>query len=208
MDSNHSGPAFISTPRFRNAASAAPNSPTLLATRRCDPASVRSDSCSDPRLRACRPGVRSSRTAESQTPHPFSSRQAPAVFSHDRLQHFFIQAEVGYQMFQPALFILQAFQSLRLAYFEAAVLTLPGVDCCFAYPVLTRQIRYLAACFVLLQDADDLLFVEIAPSSSLDPPSSLTAEAEILNSTWSSLSSARHTCLLIVTAAEAGAIKR
>src|SRR3954468_17786060 len=53
-------------------------------------------------------------------------------------------------------------QPLRLAQFESAIFTFPGVDCGFADAVFTGQIRHLAACLVLLQNADDLLFAESA----------------------------------------------
>src|SRR5579872_1987391 len=58
---------------------------------------------------------------------------------------------------QAPVFIFQTFQLLRLVHFRAAVLRLPDVDRCVAHPDLPGQLRYFAPCFVLLQDADDLL---------------------------------------------------
>ena len=93
-------------------------------------------------------------------------------------------------MFQPAIFIFQSFQSLCLVHFQATLLASPGLDGGFTDAVLACQIRHFAACFVLFQDADDLLFAESAFLHLRILLLRSCAEAEILNSTWSSLSSA------------------
>ena len=48
---------------------------------------------------------------------------------------------MGHQMLEPAGFVFQASQPLRLTHFESAVFTFPGIDCGFADTVLTRQVR-------------------------------------------------------------------
>ena len=65
-------------------------------------------------------------------------------------------------MFQTPVFVFQALQPLCLIHFQATVLALPRVDRRLADTTLTRQIRHLVACLVLLQNADDLLFAESA----------------------------------------------
>src|SRR6202790_4188709 len=98
--------------------------------------------------------------ARRRTPHPSSRRQAPPVFSDHCFQHFLVQAQVGDQMLQPPVFILQPFQPLCFVDVHAAVLRLPGVDCRVANTNLPSQFGYFAPGFVLLQHADDLLFCE------------------------------------------------
>ena len=49
-----------------------------------------------------------------------------------------------------------ALQTLGLGYFEPAVLGLPVVEACLAYPVLAAQIGCLHASLVFLQDRNDL----------------------------------------------------
>src|SRR5713101_8205092 len=128
---------------IRSAVSAAPTSPTLLAVRRCDPPAAHNDNCCGLTPRACRPGVRSWQTAPPQTPHPLSSRQAPPVFSYDRLERFFVQAEIGHQLLQPAVLVFQTPQPLRFPNLHPAILTLPAVQRRLADAVLPRQLRDL-----------------------------------------------------------------
>src|ERR1051326_8625966 len=60
------------------------------------------------------------------------SWKAPAVFSHDPLQRFLVQAQIGHQLLQPPVLILQTLQPLCLTDIHPAVLRLPGVDGPFA----------------------------------------------------------------------------
>src|SRR5947208_8661533 len=77
--------------------------------------------------------------------------QAPAVFSQDRLQRCFVQAEVSHQMFQPPVLIFQTSQPLRFAHFHPAVLALPTIQRGFAHTVLAGQFCHLPPRLVLFQ---------------------------------------------------------
>jgi len=72
---------------------------------------------------------------------------------------------------------------------HAAVLTLSDVNGRFADSVLPGQIHHLLPRFVLLQNLDNLLFIEPAFFIACSPLSSL-AGAENLNYGWSKLSRA------------------
>src|SRR6266700_315945 len=63
-------------------------------------------------------------------------------------------------MLQLPVLFLQRSQPLRLAHFHPSVLPLPPVQRLRRDPVLAAQFRYRHSCLRLLQDANDLLFVE------------------------------------------------
>ncbi len=58
---------------------------------------------SDPSPAACRLRVPCNETRSPPTPHPAFDLQAPAVFSNHRFQRFFVQAEIGDHVLQPAV---------------------------------------------------------------------------------------------------------
>src|SRR5271157_3313054 len=74
-------------------------------------------------------------------------------------------------MLQLPVLLLQRPQPLRLAHFHPAVLPLPPVQRLRRDPVLATQLRRRHPSFRLLQDANDLLFVEstLAHDSSSQP---------------------------------------
>ena len=84
-------------------------------------------------------------------------------FCDDRLQGFFVQAQIGDQLAQPRVLIPQSFGLLRLAHVHAAVLRLPGVDRVCADAYLPRHILGLATCLHLLDRPDHLRFRVLAP---------------------------------------------
>jgi hypothetical protein len=109
-------------------------------------------------------------------------------------QDFLVQTEIGYQVLQPPVLIFQPLQLLRIADVHPSVLRLPGVDRRRAHANLTRQLWHLPTRFVLLQDADDLLFCE-PPLLHLRisfPRFFYRADLKILNFIWSKLPRARH----------------
>jgi len=156
----------------RSAASAAPASPTRLATPHCGPAAAHTDSSTAPRPAACRPCVRSDHARPEPTPRLLLDRQAPAVFSDHRLQRLAMQTQLRHQQLQPAVLVFHRLQPLCLAHLHAAELLLPAVERRRADPMLTAQIRRLHASLMLLQYPDDLIFRVPAllhtPSSRLD----------------------------------------
>src|SRR6185437_13176898 len=89
--------------------------------------------------------------------------------------------------------IFQALQLLRIADVHPSVLRLPGIDGRRAHADLTRQLWHLPAGFVLLKNADDLLFCK-PPLLHLRISFRRffsRADLKILNFIWSKLPRAR-----------------
>src|SRR5204862_7787848 len=104
---------------------------------------------------ARRRGARWRETLPSAAALPLVSLRAQGVFSHHRLQHVLVQAEIGDQLLQPPVLLAQLLHLLRLAHFHAAVLRLPGVDGVLGHALLARHILDFATRFHLLQNPDD-----------------------------------------------------
>lgn len=70
------------------------------------------------------PTTASSQSAEAAppAPRPAGHSQAPAVSSDHRRQRFFVQAEIGRQMFQPPVLVFHCLQPLRVADVHTALL--------------------------------------------------------------------------------------
>ncbi len=73
-------------------------------------------------------------------------------------------AQLRIHALQAAVLLLKILQLLELACVQAAVLRLPLVEGGVADLVLSAQVGHLHARFMLLEDADDLMFGELALS--------------------------------------------
>ena len=103
------------------------------------------------------------------------TKKNPNLVSDHRFQHLAVKVEICHRRFSRAFFIIDRLQTLCLVDAHATVLALLSVDSGIAHPVFGSQIHYLPTGFRLLQDSDDLLFIESAPSSSLRSIASSTS---------------------------------
>jgi hypothetical protein len=84
------------------------------------------------------------------------------TFFHDRPQRVDVQREVGDELLQSTIFVLECAQPPRLVDLEPAELCLPAVVGVAAHAVLPQQLGQRATRVALSQDRDDLLVTESA----------------------------------------------
>ena len=86
-------------------------------------------------------------------------------FCDDRLQGFFVQAQIGDQLAQPRVLIPQSLGFLRLAHVHATIFRLPGINRVRADSNFAGHILCLAPGFHLLDRRDHLCFCVLAPET-------------------------------------------
>jgi len=84
----------------------------------------------------------------------------PYIFSVQRFQRLIVEREIGDQMLQPPILVLERFQPPRFADIEPAVLALPAMVRLLADAVPANDVADLRACVHFAQYADDLLLRE------------------------------------------------
>src|SRR5580698_3121591 len=94
---------------------------------------------------------------------------SPGSFSNHRLQHVFVEAEVGDQSLQPRILFAELLDLLRLAHVQTSVLRLPGVDRVLGHTVLASQILHRSPRLHLLQRSNDLRLAVLALAHPLSP---------------------------------------
>src|SRR3974377_2418485 len=146
----------------RSAASPALTPLTSCAAVRPCPYS-HSDNSIPPCPSARTPGAHWPCSCSAASPRPPAGLRAPPVFSEQRLQHVFVQAQICHQLPQPRVLFAQLFRFLRLAHAHPAVLRLPGIDGVLRYAHLSRYVFCLAARLHLLQGRDHLCFRVLGP---------------------------------------------
>lgn len=86
----------------------------------------------------------------------------PYIFCDQILQHGIVEHRFGQQLLQPRVLLFERPQSSGLGYLQTAKLRLTLEECRRADPVTAADLRRRHPSFLLLQDRNDLLFVEPA----------------------------------------------
>ena len=89
-------------------------------------------------------------------------RRASPLFSQEILQRSIVEHRIRQKSFQTGVLVFQPLQPLRLADIHAAILGFPFVDGRITDAVFAAQIGDGNPGLVLLQNADDLIFGELA----------------------------------------------
>jgi len=106
-----------------------------------------------------------------------SNPRAVPVFLNPRLQHLFVQAQIGDELLQPMIFIPQCAQLLGLVHLRSAVLRFPDVDRVLENSDLPCQIaavRPASSCFSTPMICSVLSFlfdIPVLPSFARNPTS-------------------------------------
>src|SRR6516164_196958 len=96
---------------------------------------------------------------ETIRPAPDGAR-ASGVFSQRLRQHVLVEREIGDQMLQSGVFVLELPQAAELAHAQMRVLLLPDVERGLADPQLPAHVADRAATLGLAQRVGDLLLGE------------------------------------------------
>jgi hypothetical protein len=121
-----------------------------------------------------------------------ASKQASYFAADHVLQHRLVQAEIGHQLLQLAVLLLELTKPLHLRRRQPAVLVPPVVERRLADPGLAAHLRYRRALLSLPQDEGDLALAELRLLHRKILRPARVAKLESSSSKWSKIPGAGH----------------